>query len=366
MEKKINAYVCPQLHATITVVNDVGATPMFIPCPICSDRASSRMFDVNQNIKPTHEWYSPNEEEMIQLENNKEFQLIQHVKDGGLLFREIKRVMPAFSRPIVFFDLESTGLDIVQDQIIQVGCVKIFPDGTKDSFVQLIKPSVPISTEAYEVHGISMHDLEDAPKFAEFAPELFSFIANCDLAGYNIIRFDIPLLMEEFLRVGINFSIENTKIIDVFTWYKKHRPQSNAAAYFEFFHEVDPNAHDALADAQKTEKVFNAMVRTIPEIGNTVEEWEKFNWDRTKMVDFAGKFIRNDIGEICFNFGPHKGQPVYNNIGMLNWMQNKNFTRDTMRWVDALEDNIQLSYSDENRKAVGLSDNDFPEEPFEL
>ena len=343
-ENTINAYVCEDLHIIITKDVEIGVSPALIKCPICDKASKSQFYIVNQSLIPTHEFRKPKEGEII------DSKLEQHVIKGGLLLYPIKSQLPKLERPLVFIDFETTGLDIVNDQIIQIGIVKLHPDGEITHLDMLVQPTISnVSEESFEIHGISDDSLKNEKTFLEISEKLNEYLSGCDIAGYNIIKFDIPLLVEEFNRANIKFDISDRKIIDIFLWYKKYRSQSLIGAYKEFFNKEFDDTHNALGDSIATHKVFEAMLNLRLGIGNNVKEWESFNWDRSKMVDLAGKFIRNDKGEIVFNFGSERGIPIHQKHSILNWMVGKNFTSDTMKWVHDLMDNPSLSYAVESK-----------------
>lgn len=237
---------------------------------------------------------------------------------------------------IIFFDLETTGLDLNKDHIIQFAAVKVFPNGTRDEVNIFIDPLIPIKPEATEVHGIKNSDLVGFPIFEDVAAEINNFIGDADLAGYNIIPFDLPLLIQHLESQNITLDISNRHIVDLYKIYIGLRPANLVTAYNEYVGGTF-KAHDAAGDAMATYelavKMFDKESKTL---GNSVQEWEAFSFDRSKMVDFAGKFIRNDEGEICFNVGKDKGRPVKENLSFLKWMLDKEFPNDTKNWARRL------------------------------
>jgi len=155
-------------------------------------------------------------------------------------------------RPIVFIDLETTGINVATDRIIEICMIKEFPDGKQETRTQRLNPTIPISEEAFEVHGISQDDVKDEPTFEEMATSFSSFIGNADLAGYNAIKFDFPLLLEEFLRVGVEFDLKNRKLVDVQNIFHKMEPRNLGAAYQYYCNKELVNAHSAEADTIAT------------------------------------------------------------------------------------------------------------------
>lgn len=237
---------------------------------------------------------------------------------------------------LVFFDLETTGLDITQDRIIQFGAVKLFPDGTREMMNQFIDPLIPIKPEATAVHGLTTMDFVGCPTMEEIAPNIIAFIGDSDISGFNIIRFDLPLLIEELGRCGNNLDVSSRRIVDMHNIYRGLRPATLAAAYSEYVG-GEFEAHDAQADSVATLDVALSLFdKEKDTVGDSVEQWESFGFDRSKMVDFAGKFIRNDEGEVCFNFGKDKGKNVKENTSFLSWMLDKEFTNDTKNWAKKL------------------------------
>ena len=248
------------------------------------------------------------------------------------------------SRPLVFFDLETTGLDTVQDRVCQISLIKIEPGGDTSEINELINPTIPIPPAMTAIHGISDADVLSAPTFRMMAEAINTFIAGCDIAGYNIIIFDLPMLTEELGRCNIDLDLTGLNIIDACLIYKKLRPRTLAAAFRDYVGGEIDNAHDAHADTAATIDVMGFMAEKEPVIGTTPREWMDYAIDRKKMVDLSGKFIWNDQGEMLFNFGPQKGNKVIDNLGMLKWMVGKNFPRETMRWVYAIESDRNVAY----------------------
>lgn len=240
---------------------------------------------------------------------------------------------------LVFFDLETTGLDINSDRIIQFAAVKVLTDGTREMMNQFIDPLMPIKQEATDVHGYTTMDLVGCPIMEEIALDIIAFIGDADIAGYNIIRFDLPLLIEELGRCKVALDVSTRHIVDLYNIYRGLRPANLATAYKEYVGgEFD--AHDAQSDSVATLEVALSIFSKEKEIvGDSIEQWESFGFDRSKMVDFAGKFIRDENGEICFNFGKDKGKNVKENMSFLNWMLDKEFTSDTKNWAKKLLNN---------------------------
>ncbi len=212
------------------------------------------------------------------------------------------------AKPLAFIDLETTGVNISTDRIVEIAIVKISPDGTKSVKRKIINPTIPIPQTAIDVHGISNEMVKDAPTFKQAANEIKQFIEGCDIAGYNSNRFDIPMLVEEFLRCELNIDIENRKLVDVQKVYHLMEQRTLSAAY-KFYCQKDlEGAHGAEVDATATYEVLEAQIEKYSQIGNTVDSIVKFTGEEV-IVDFARRFIM-DKGVEVFNFGKHKGKPV--------------------------------------------------------
>jgi|694.fasta_scaffold01608_30 DNA polymerase-3 subunit epsilon len=267
-------------------------------------------------------------------------------------------------RPIAFFDLETTGTDIGRDRIVEIAVVKMMPDGQvnllpaqsgKDHRL-LINPGVPIPIEASLVHGIYDADVANAPVFAEFAPKLFKFIYDCDLGGFNSNRFDIPLLAEEFLRTGIDFSIEGKNLIDVQVIYHLMEQRNLKAAYKFYCGKDLTDAHEALPDTLATVEVFEAMLdkyqhveiddgngNKIRPVQNDMEVVHKLS-ERRKKADFAGHIVFNDADQPVFNFGKYKNMTVSDvltrDVGYFSWMMNADFPLYTKKVLKELREKM--------------------------
>jgi DNA polymerase-3 subunit epsilon len=212
------------------------------------------------------------------------------------------------NKPICFIDLETTGINVSLDRIVEIAIIKIAPDGSKQVKRKLINPEMPIPAGASEVHGISDDMVKDAPTFKSVANEIKQFIEGADLAGYNSNRFDIPMLNEEFLRAGISVDIETRKLLDVQKVFHMMEQRTLSAAYKFYCNKQLEDAHTAEADATATWEVLEAQLEKYPNLGNTVESIVKFTGE-DQIVDFARRFIIENGVEV-FNFGKHKGKPV--------------------------------------------------------
>lgn len=212
------------------------------------------------------------------------------------------------SRPICFLDLETTGINVSTDKIVEIAIVKISPDGTQVIKRKLINPEMPIPKSASDIHGISDEMVKDAPTFKSVANEIKQFIEGADLAGYNSNRFDIPMLNEEFLRAGVSVDVESRKLLDVQKVFHMMEQRTLTAAYKFYCQKNLDDAHSAEADAMATWEVLEAQLLKYPQIGNTVEAIVKFTGE-DQIVDFARRFVIENGVEV-FNFGKHKGKPV--------------------------------------------------------
>jgi len=239
--------------------------------------------------------------------------------------------MLQLKKPLAFIDLETTGINLGTDRIVEIAIVKILADGTKSIKRKLINPEMPIPQGASDVHGITDEMVKDAPTFRQVAQELKQMLDGCDLAGYNSNRFDIPLLMEEFLRVQVDFDMKNRKLLDVQSIYHKMEPRTLGAAYKFYCSKTLEGAHGAEVDASATYEVLEAQVKKYPEIGNTVESILKHIGD-DQIVDFARRFVMENGVEI-FNFGKHKGRPVAEILKAepqyYDWMMKGDFPQHT-------------------------------------
>ncbi|MDR3137978.1 MAG: 3'-5' exonuclease [Tannerellaceae bacterium] len=234
--------------------------------------------------------------------------------------------------PVVFFDVETTGIDIATDRIIEIALIKIHPDGTEETKEWRLNPHIPISAEATAVHGISDNDVKDCPTFKQIASSLAQFLAGADLAGYNSNRFDIPILAEEFLRADVKINLRKHNFIDVQTIFHKMEQRTLAAAYKFYCHKGLENAHSAKVDARATYEVLQAQLDHYPTLENNVQALSKFS-AHTLNVDFAGRMVYDDKGREVINFGKYKGRLVKDVLredsSYYSWIMDGNFPLDT-------------------------------------
>lgn len=216
--------------------------------------------------------------------------------------------MLQLSKPLAILDLETTGVNLGVDRIVEIAIIKILPDGTRQVKRKLLNPEMPISAVSVDVHGITNEMVKDAPTFKQVANEIKQFLEQCDLAGYNSNRFDIPMLAEEFLRVGLDFEFKGRKLVDVQKVYHLMEQRTLSAAYKFYCSKNLEDAHSAEADASATWEVLQAQVERYPQLGTTVESILKVIGEEP-VVDFARRMIFENGVEI-FNFGKHKGRSV--------------------------------------------------------
>lgn len=238
--------------------------------------------------------------------------------------------------PLVFFDLETTGIDIVHDRIVEISMVKVMPNGDEIVKTRRINPGMPIPPESTAIHGITDDDVKNCPTFKEIAKSLAAQIEGCDLAGFNSNRFDIPMLAEEFLRAGVDVNLGRRKFVDVQTIFHK-KEQRNLTAAYKFYCQKDlENAHSAEADTMATYEVLKAQLDRYPDLENDINflsQYSSFN----KNVDFAGRMVYNEQGKEVINFGKYKGRLVEevlkNDPGYYGWMMNGDFPLNTKQML---------------------------------
>ena len=211
-------------------------------------------------------------------------------------------------RPLVFIDLETTGINLATDRIVEIAIVKVFPDGSKSVKRKIINPKMPIPKSSIEIHGITDEMVKDAPPFKQVANELKQFIDDADFSGYNSNRFDIPLLMEEFLRAGLTIDMSNRRMVDVQHIFHMMEKRTLGAAYKFYCDKELSDAHSAEVDAQATWEILEAQLKRYDNLGNTLDSILQFTGEE-KVVDFARRLIMENDIEV-FNFGKHKGRPV--------------------------------------------------------
>jgi DNA polymerase III subunit epsilon len=247
--------------------------------------------------------------------------------------------MLQLSRPIAFIDLETTGVNLSTDRIVELAVVKIMPDGTRIAKRRLINPQMPIPQVTSDIHGITDEMVKDAPTFKQLSNEIKQFLENCDLGGYNSNRFDIPLLMEEFLRAEIEVDLVNRRMIDVQHIFYTMQPRTLGAAYEFFCNKTLENAHSAEVDINATIEVLEAQLKKYDKLGNTVDSILGCIGEE-KIVDYARRFSFNDKGEEIFNFGKYKSMTA-NEVfkkdpHYYDWMMKGDFPMHTKKKVTEL------------------------------
>ena len=243
------------------------------------------------------------------------------------------------SKPICFFDLETTCINISKDRIVEISILKVYPNGNKESKTWLVNPEMPIPAVTTAVHGITNEKVANEPTFKELAPQINKMISGCDLAGYNSNKFDIPLLAEELLRVGYDFDMSNTVAVDVQNIFHKMEQRTLVAAY-KFYCDKDlNNAHSAEADTMATYEVLKSQLDKYPDLENNTKFLSEFS-TRRKTADFAGCIAYNDKGQEVFTFGKHKGKLVENVLesepGYFGWIQNADFPLYTKKILTSI------------------------------
>jgi DNA polymerase-3 subunit epsilon len=245
--------------------------------------------------------------------------------------------------PIVFFDLETTGTNISRDRIVEISILKVMPNGDEMSKTRRINPEMPIPVEASSIHGITDEDVKECPRFKDIAKSLSQLIEGCDLAGFNSNRFDIPILVEEFLRAGIDIDLKKRKFVDVQTIFHKKEPRTLSAAYKFYCNEDLTNAHSADADTRATYEVLKAQLDRYPDLSNDINALSEFS-TQERFVDFSGRIIydKNDVE--VFNFGKYKGQSVAEvfkkDPSYYSWIMDGDFTLYLKKIVTQIRINL--------------------------
>lgn len=242
-------------------------------------------------------------------------------------------------RPLIFFDLETTGTNIMRDRIVEFSYVKVYPDGHDESKSRRLNPEMPIPPESTAVHHISDEDVKDAPTFRQVSKALLDIFEGCDIAGYNSNKFDVPLLMEEFNRVGLKFDLTDRKFIDVQTIFHKMEQRTLVAAYRFYCGKELDNAHSAEADTRATYEVLLGQLAKYPDLENDITKLAEFS-KTGKNVDLAGRIVLNDKDEAVFNFGKHKGSKVVDVFrrepSFYSWMMQGDFPINTKDVITVL------------------------------
>ena len=260
----------------------------------------------------------------------------------------------ALKNPLLFFDIESTGLNVASDRIVEISIVKVSPGGPgqpNDVEVKTrrINPTIPITPGAQAVHGISDEDVKDCPTFKQVAKSLAKLMEGCDIAGYNSLKFDIPMLAEEFLRAGVEFDFRKRKLVDVQNIFHKKEQRTLKAAYKFYCGQNLDNAHSAEADTMATYEVLEAQLDRYANdeedpLQNDVAYLAKYSC-QNRLVDYAGRIALDDNDEPVFNFGKHRGRRVVDVLAKepsyYNWMMDGDFTLDTKQQLTKIKLSMQ-------------------------
>lgn len=235
-------------------------------------------------------------------------------------------------KPLVFFDLETTGVNVTHDRIIEISYIKVYPNGKEEKKTLRLNPEMPIPAEATAIHHITDDDVRDKPTFKDVAKDLDKVFEGCDIAGFNSNKFDIPLLVEEFLRAGINFDVSKRKFIDIQTIFHKMEQRTLVAAYKFYCGKNLEEAHSANADTRATYEVLKAQLDRYGNLENDVDFLSKFS-SQNRNVDLAGRIILNADDKEIFNFGKYKGQLVTEVLrrdpGYFSWILQGDFPQNT-------------------------------------
>ena len=242
--------------------------------------------------------------------------------------------------PLVFFDLETTGVNITRDRIVEISVLKVHPNGKEETKTRRINPEMPIPPESTAIHGITDEDVKDCPTFKQVAKSFVDLLEGCDMAGFNSSRFDVPMLTEEFLRAGVDFDTDNRKFVDVQIIFHRKEQRTLEAAYAFYCNKKLENAHSAEADVIATYEVLKSQLDRYNDLENDInflsKEYSSFN----NNVDLAGRIIFNDKGVEVFNFGKHRGKSVTEVLNKepsyYSWMMDGDFPRNTKQVLTKL------------------------------
>ncbi|WP_405292242.1 exonuclease domain-containing protein [Algibacter sp. Ld11] len=244
------------------------------------------------------------------------------------------------TKPICFFDLETTGINISKDRVVEISILKVYPNGNKESRTWLVNPEMTIPQEVIEIHGISNEKVANEPTFKELAKDIYNMIKDSDLGGFNSNRFDIPLLAEELLRADIDFDMKSSLAVDVQTIFHKMEQRTLSAAYKFYCNEDLEGAHSAEADTNATYEILKAQLDRYDELENSTKFLAEFS-SRNKFADFAGFINYNKDGVECFSFGKHKGKLVTDVLeqepGYFGWLLNADFPLYTKKVLTGIK-----------------------------
>lgn len=243
-------------------------------------------------------------------------------------------------KPLVIIDLETTGVSIATDRIVEISGLKVMPGGAQEWLTMRLNPGIPISPEATRIHGITDADVANEPHFKDVAKRIAGFLEGCDLAGFNSMKFDIPILCEEFLRVNVDFNPARHRYVDVQVIYHKKEQRTLGAAYKFYCDRELENAHSAQADAAATYEILKAQLDRYPDLENDIEKLSSYS-SFNNNADLAGRIVFNEQGLEVFNFGKHKGKPVEQVLkeepSYYSWMMNGDFPLNTKQVLTAIK-----------------------------
>lgn len=243
-------------------------------------------------------------------------------------------------KPLVVLDLETTGVNIASDRIVEFSALKVSPGGAEEWLSMRLNPGIPISPEATRVHGITDADVANEPHFRDVARRIAAFLEGCDLAGFNSMKFDIPILCEEFLRVNVDFNPARHRYVDVQVIFHKKEQRTLSAAYKFYCDKELENAHSSKADAAATYEILKAQLDRYPDLENDIGKLSSYSAFNNN-ADLAGRIIFNEQGQELFNFGKHKGKPVEQVFreepSYYSWMMNGDFPLNTKQVITAIK-----------------------------
>lgn len=264
------------------------------------------------------------------------------------------------TRPLAVFDLETTGINITSDKIVEIAIIKLFPDGSQTQFLKRVNPEKEIPAEVTAIIGITNADVENEPTFPEIAQEVLDFIGDADLGGYNSNKFDIPVLAEELMRAGADFDLSTRNFVDVQNIFHKMEQRTLSAAYQFYCQKTLENAHSALYDAQATLDVLKAQLERYPDLSKDIPSLADFskggNFD---LLDFAGRIAKNEKGEAIYNFGKHKGKTIREVMrsepGYYGWMLDADFPLYTKQVLRKEMERIKAVQHESNEKEEDIA-----------
>ncbi len=247
-------------------------------------------------------------------------------------------------RPLAVFDLETTGINQASDRIVEIAIIKLLPTGERKQFYSLVNPEMMIPEHAAAIHGITNEKVATEPTFEHLAPKILEFLENCDLGGFNSNKFDVPILYEEFARVGIEFDLSERNLVDAQVIFHRMEERTLKAAYQFYCDKSLENAHSALADTEATLEVLLAQIEKYPEVPATLPELHEFSRGKSRKLDMAGRFALNENDVPVFNFGKHRGKAVeivfQEEPGYYGWMLNADFPADTKNVLKKIKADI--------------------------